>query len=37
MLEEALGHIANISVVTYKQLTVEFAREVGASSSSRWP
>jgi pantetheine-phosphate adenylyltransferase len=30
MLTEALGHIPNISVATYRQLTVEFAREVGA-------
>jgi pantetheine-phosphate adenylyltransferase len=30
MLEEALGHVPNISVVTYRQLTVEFAHEIGA-------
>jgi pantetheine-phosphate adenylyltransferase len=35
MLEEALGHIPNISIVTYKQLTVEFAREVGAQAIVR--
>lgn len=35
MLEEALGHIPHISVVTYKQLTVEFAREVGAHAIVR--
>ncbi len=30
MMEEALGHVPNISVATYNQLTVEFARKVGA-------
>jgi len=30
MLEKALGHVPNISVVTYTQLTVDFARQVGA-------
>lgn len=30
MLEQALSHVANISVTTYSQLTVEFARQVGA-------
>lgn len=35
MLEQALGHIPNISVATYKQLTVEFAREVGAQAIVR--
>ena len=30
MIEEALGHIANISVVAYRQLTVDFAQQVGA-------
>lgn len=30
MLEEALGHVPNISVVTYRKLTVDFAREAGA-------
>ena len=30
MIEHALGHIPNISVATYHQLTVEFARQVGA-------
>ena len=30
MIEVALGHIPNISVVTYNQLTVDFARQVGA-------
>jgi len=34
-LDQALGHIPNISVVTYKQLTVEFAREVGAQAIVR--
>ena len=35
MLEEALGHIPNISIVTYKRLTVDFAREVGAQAIVR--
>ncbi|MBN1136022.1 MAG: pantetheine-phosphate adenylyltransferase [Anaerolineae bacterium] len=30
MLEKALGHVPNISVATYTQLTVDFARQVGA-------
>jgi pantetheine-phosphate adenylyltransferase len=30
MLEEALGHIPNISVATYRQLTVDFANELDA-------
>jgi pantetheine-phosphate adenylyltransferase len=30
MLVRALGHIPNISVATYRQLTVEYAREIGA-------
>jgi pantetheine-phosphate adenylyltransferase len=30
MLEKALAHIPNVSVTTYNQLTVDFAREVGA-------
>lgn len=30
MLQHALDHIPNISIETYSQLTVEFAREVGA-------
>ena len=30
MLETALGHTPNISIKTYRQLTVEFARELGA-------
>jgi pantetheine-phosphate adenylyltransferase len=30
MLEEALGHLPNVSVAAYNQLTVEFARQVGA-------
>ena len=30
MLARALGHIPNISVATYRQLTVEFARQIGA-------
>jgi pantetheine-phosphate adenylyltransferase len=35
MIEEALGHIPNISVLTYRQLTVDFARQVGAQSVVR--
>jgi pantetheine-phosphate adenylyltransferase len=30
MLQEALGHIPNLSVATYNQLTVDFARQAGA-------
>jgi pantetheine-phosphate adenylyltransferase len=30
MLERALGHIPNISVTTYRQLTVDLAQEIGA-------
>jgi pantetheine-phosphate adenylyltransferase len=30
MLKEALGHIPNISVTSYCQLTVEFAQQTGA-------
>jgi pantetheine-phosphate adenylyltransferase len=30
MIEAALGHAANISVVTYHQLTVDLAQELGA-------
>ncbi len=30
MIQEALGHIPNLSVSTYNQLTVDFARQVGA-------
>lgn len=30
MIEASLGHIPNISVATYRQLTVSFAREIGA-------
>lgn len=30
MLEKALGHIPNISVRAYRQLTVDYAREIGA-------
>ena len=30
MLETALGHMPNITIKTYRQLTVEFARELGA-------
>ena len=30
MIVESLGHIPNISVATYRQLTVNFAREIGA-------
>jgi pantetheine-phosphate adenylyltransferase len=35
MLEESLGHIPNLSVATYNQLTVDFAREVGAQAIVR--
>jgi pantetheine-phosphate adenylyltransferase len=30
MIEQALGHLPNITVATYRQLTVDFARQVGA-------
>jgi pantetheine-phosphate adenylyltransferase len=30
MMEEAFSHVPNISVATYNQLTVDFAKEVGA-------
>jgi len=30
MITEALDHIPNLSVATYRQLTVDFARQVGA-------
>jgi pantetheine-phosphate adenylyltransferase len=30
MIQEALGHIPNLSVATYNQLTVDFARQAGA-------
>jgi pantetheine-phosphate adenylyltransferase len=30
MIQEALEHIPNLSVSTYNQLTVDFARQVGA-------
>lgn len=35
MIEKALGHIPNISVATYQQLTVEFARQIGAQAIVR--
>jgi pantetheine-phosphate adenylyltransferase len=35
MLAVALGHIPNVTVATYKQLTVEFARQVGAQAIVR--
>lgn len=35
MIEEALGHVPNISVETYNQLTVDFARQVGADAIVR--
>jgi pantetheine-phosphate adenylyltransferase len=35
MLKEALDHVPNISVVTYRQLSVDFAREVGAQAIVR--
>ena len=35
MIERAVAHVPNISVATYKQLTVEFAREVGAHAIVR--
>ena len=30
MMEQSLGHLPNVSVATYRQLTVDFARQVGA-------
>jgi pantetheine-phosphate adenylyltransferase len=30
MLEDALAHVPNISITTYRQLTVDFARQLGA-------
>jgi len=30
MIEQALGHVPNVSVATYRQLTVDFARQAGA-------
>lgn len=30
MLEQALGHLPNVSVATYQKLTVDFARDIGA-------
>jgi pantetheine-phosphate adenylyltransferase len=35
MIEEALGHIPNVSVAMYNQLTVDFARQVGAQAIVR--
>lgn len=35
MIREALGDIPNLSVATYNQLTVDFAREVGAQAIVR--
>jgi pantetheine-phosphate adenylyltransferase len=35
MIEQALGHIPNLSVVTYYELTVDFARHVGAHAIVR--
>jgi len=35
MLEEALNHVPNISVATYRQLTVDFARDAGAQAIVR--
>jgi pantetheine-phosphate adenylyltransferase len=35
MLEQALSDIPNISVATYRQLTVSFAREIGAQAVVR--
>lgn len=35
MIQEALGHVPNISVATYNQLTVEFARGLGAQAIVR--
>ena len=30
MMEQSLAHLPNVSVATYRQLTVDFARQVGA-------
>jgi len=35
MIELALGHLPNVSVATYNQLTVEFARQAGAMAIVR--
>ncbi|HFD40643.1 MAG TPA: pantetheine-phosphate adenylyltransferase [Anaerolineae bacterium] len=35
MLEEALDAIPNIQIVTYRQLTVDFARQIGAQAIVR--
>ncbi len=35
MMEEALAHIPNLSVETYNQLTVDFARQIGAQAIVR--
>ena len=35
MLRQALAHVPNITVVTYKQLSVELARQVGAKAIVR--
>ena len=35
MLEEALAAIPNIQIVTYRQLTVDFARQIGAQAIVR--
>ncbi|MBN1660029.1 MAG: pantetheine-phosphate adenylyltransferase [Anaerolineae bacterium] len=35
MLRQALAHVPNVAVVTYKQLTVDFARQVGANAIVR--
>lgn len=35
MIQEALGHVPNVSVATYNKLTVEFAQEVGAQAIVR--
>ena len=35
MIEEALAHVPNLSVATYNELTVDFARRVGAQAIVR--
>lgn len=35
MLRQALAHVPNITVATYKQLTVDFARQMGANAIVR--
>jgi pantetheine-phosphate adenylyltransferase len=35
MLRQALAHVPNIGVATYKQLTVDFARQLGANAIVR--